>query len=48
MSDEPYPSSSDFKGQKLPLPRQTSDVDPPPDSDLSRYKPAGKRRRKSR
>ena len=42
MSNEPYPSSEAFKGQKLPYPAKQSEMDPPPDSDLSRYRPAGK------
>lgn len=42
MSNEPRPMSEEFKGQKLPYPAKQSDMDPPPDSDLSNYKPAGK------
>ncbi len=42
MSNESRPSSKDFKGQKLPYPARQADLDPPPDSDLSNYRPAGK------
>ena len=42
MSNESYPSSEAFKGQKLPYPAKQSEMDPPPLSDLSRYRPAGK------
>ena len=42
MSNEPRPTSEEFKGQKLPYPAKQSEMDPPPDSDLSNYKPAGK------
>ncbi len=34
--------ASEIKGQKLPYPAKQSDMIPPPDSDLSEYKPAGK------
>ena len=46
MSHENYPSSEEFKGQKLPYPAKQSQMDPPPDSDLSNYLPAGKLRNK--
>ena len=46
MSNEPRPMSEEFKGQKLPYPAKQSDMDPPPDSDLSNYRPAGKLRDK--
>ena len=46
MSNEPRPMSEEFKGQKLPYPAKQSEMDPPPDSDLSNYKPAGKLRDK--
>ena len=36
------PKASEIKGQKLPYPARQSDMNPPPDSDLSNYKPAGK------
>ena len=42
MSQEAYPLSSEFKGQKLPYPASQADLDPQPHSDLSNYKPAGK------
>ena len=42
MSDEQRPQSGDIPGQKLPYPARQSDMTPPPDSDLSSYKPAGK------
>ena len=42
MSQKAYPSSSEFKGQKLPYPASQEDLDPKPDSDLSNYRPAGK------
>ena len=46
MSNEPRPSSEEFKGQQLPYPARQSDMSPPPDSDLSNYLPAGKLRDK--
>ena len=42
MSEEPRPPASDFRGQKLPYPARQSDMEQPPDSDLSNYRPAGK------
>ncbi|MDQ3560091.1 MAG: SDR family oxidoreductase [Pseudomonadota bacterium] len=42
MTDEFRPKSDAFRGQQLPYPAKQSDMDPPPDSDLSNYKPAGK------
>ena len=41
-SDESRPMSEAFHGQQLPYPARQSDMDPPPDSDLSNYRPAGK------
>ena len=41
-SDESRPMSAAFHGQQLPYPARQSDMDPPPDSDLSNYRPAGK------
>ena len=41
-SDESRPMSEAFHGQQLPYPARPSDMDPPPDSDLSNYRPAGK------
>lgn len=42
MSDEFRPGSEKIRGQTLPYPARQSDMDPPPDSDLSNYLPAGK------
>ncbi|MEJ7638541.1 MAG: SDR family NAD(P)-dependent oxidoreductase, partial [Singulisphaera sp.] len=42
MPDEFRPKAGDFKGQKLPYPAKQSDMDRPPDSDLSNYRAAGK------
>jgi len=43
MSQEPqYPKSEDIPGQKLPYPAKQSEMNPPPDSDLSNYSAAGK------
>ena len=46
MPDEPRPTSAEFHGQTLPYPARQSDMDPPPDSDLSSYRPAGKLERR--
>ncbi len=37
-----YPKSTEFKGQKQPYPAKQSEMDPLPETDLSKYKPAGK------
>lgn len=37
-----YPTSGEFKGQKLPYPAKQSEVRPAPDTSFSEYKPAGK------
>ena len=42
MRDQPYPASGDIKGQKLPYPAKQSEMDPPPRSDLTNYRPADK------
>lgn len=43
MNDEKqYPKSEDIPGQKLPYPAKQSEMNPPPQSDLSNYKAAGK------
>lgn len=43
MNDlKPRPTSSDFKGQKLPYPASQADLDPAPQSDFSHYRAAGK------
>ncbi|GGE22148.1 oxidoreductase [Polymorphobacter glacialis] len=43
MTDEKNrPMSEAFHGQQLPYPAKQSDMDPPPDSNLSDYRPAGK------
>lgn len=36
------PMASEIRGQKLPYPARQSDMHPPPQSDLSDYRPAGK------
>lgn len=41
-SEEQRPKSGDIHGQKLPYPAKQSEMNPPPDSDLSNYKAAGK------
>ena len=41
-SEVSRPKSEAFHGQQLPYPAKQSDMDPPPDSDLSNYRPAGK------
>ncbi|MFN2454505.1 MAG: SDR family oxidoreductase [Pyrinomonadaceae bacterium] len=41
-NEEKRPMAEDIPGQKLPYPAKQSDMTPPPDSDLSNYKPAGK------
>ncbi|MBA2340564.1 MAG: SDR family oxidoreductase [Pyrinomonadaceae bacterium] len=41
-NNEPRPKAEDIPGQKLPYPAKQSDMNPPPDSDLSNYKAAGK------
>lgn len=46
MNDKHYPKAADIPGQKLPYPASQADMDPPPDSDLSNYSPAGKLRGK--
>lgn len=43
---EQRPKSEDIPGQKLPYPAKQSDMNPPPDSDLSNYRAAGKLRGK--
>lgn len=42
MSNERRPTSEEIPGQKLPYPASQADMTPPPDSDLSNYRPAGK------
>ena len=47
MSDKEWrPKSGEIRGQKLPYPAGQADMDQPPDSDLSNYRPAGKLRGK--
>lgn len=47
MSDKEWrPKSGEIRGQKLPYPASQADMDQPPDSDLSNYRPAGKLRGK--
>ena len=41
-NEESRPMSDAIHGQQLPYPAKQSDMDPPPDSDLSNYRPAGK------
>lgn len=41
-SQEPRPTAEEIPGQKLPYPASQADMYPPPDSDLSNYRPAGK------
>ena len=40
--EQQYPKSEDIPGQKLPYPAKQSEMNPPPDSDLSNYSAAGK------
>jgi hypothetical protein len=47
MPDEFRPKAGDFKGQKLPYPAKQSDMDRPPDSDLSNYRAAGRHRHRN-
>lgn len=46
MSEESRPLAKDIVGQKLPYPARQSDMNQPPDSDLSNYKPADKLKNK--
>ena len=42
MTDIERPKAEAFHGQTLPYPARQSDMDPPPQSDLPSYRPAGK------
>jgi NAD(P)-dependent dehydrogenase (short-subunit alcohol dehydrogenase family) len=42
MTDTDRPLAAAFTGQQLPYPARQSDMDPPPASDLSSYRAAGK------
>lgn len=41
-NQEPRPGPDQIPGQQLPYPAKQSDMTPPPDTDLSSYRPAGK------
>ena len=42
MPEDARPKSADIHGQKLPYPARQSDMVPPPETDLSSYRPASK------
>jgi NAD(P)-dependent dehydrogenase (short-subunit alcohol dehydrogenase family) len=42
MSQEYRPKAEEILGQKLPYPAKQSEMEQPPDTDLSNYRPAGK------